>query len=53
MGRGKGSFFKWICPIVPGHILIEIQYFNNKQTINILTKIAKKLPIKTTIIRDL
>jgi len=52
MGKGKGSFNEWVCPIKAGQILIEFN-FNNMSELEkllILRKCIKRLPVKAQII---
>jgi large subunit ribosomal protein L16 len=52
MGKGKGSHFKWICPVKIGQILLEFR-FKKKSFLEILLllrKCKKKLPVKCQII---
>lgn len=52
MGKGKGGFNEWVCPIKAGQILIEFN-FNNMSELEkllILRKCIKRLPVKAQII---
>lgn len=52
MGKGKGNFNEWVCPIRAGQILIEFK-FNSVSEIEkllILRKCIKRLPVKAQMI---
>ena len=52
MGKGKGSHYKWICPIKKGQILVEFR-FRRKKLLDILLllrKCKKRLPLKCQIV---
>lgn len=52
MGKGKGNFSTWICPIFLGQIIIEFSVINLNffSMLNLLRKCIKRLPIKSCII---
>lgn len=52
MGKGKGNFNEWVCPVRPGQILIEFKFKNIPQIekLLILRKCIKRLPMKTQMI---
>lgn len=52
MGKGKGNFNEWVCPVRAGQILLEFK-FNNISEIEkllILRKCIKRLPVKAQMI---
>ena len=50
MGKGKGSVDHWVCPILPGRILFEIEGVEPSVAREAFKLARYKLPIKTTII---
>lgn len=52
MGKGKGNFNEWVCPIRPGQILIEFKFkiMSEIEKLLILRKCIKRLPVKSQII---
>lgn len=52
MGKGKGSHFKWICPIRIGQILVEFRLRKRSflEILLLLRKCKKRLPLKCKII---
>lgn len=52
MGKGKGAFSHWVCPINIGQILIEFSFksLNFLNILNLLRKCLKRLPIKSCLI---
>ncbi|XBT18640.1 MAG: 50S ribosomal protein L16 [Candidatus Shikimatogenerans sp. Tcar] len=50
MGKGKGNFDTWVCPVKPGRILFEIKGINYNIAYKALLAGSHKLPIKTKII---
>jgi large subunit ribosomal protein L16 len=51
IGKGKGSVNIWVVNVKPGQILFEISLQNDKKAKEILKSSAKKLPIKTKILK--
>lgn len=52
MGKGKGSHFKWVCPVKIGQILLEFR-FRKKTFLEILLllrKCRKRIPLKCQIV---
>jgi len=49
MGKGKGNFDQWICPIKIGQVLIEFDFnkFSLIEILSILRKCSKRLPVKS------
>lgn len=48
MGKGKGSVQYWVCPILPGQILFEINGGISKEAAkHILERASQKLPVIT------
>lgn len=47
MGKGKGAFDRWVCPISPGRILFEIGGVNATLARKAMSLAAEKLPIPT------
>lgn len=54
MGKGKGSHFKWICPIRIGQIIVEFRLKKRSflEILLLLRKCKKKLPMKSTLFQD-
>ena len=52
MGKGKGSFNEWVCPVRAGQILIEFKFRNisELEKLLILRKCIKRLPLKAQMI---
>lgn len=50
MGKGKGNFETWVCPVKPGRILFEIKGLNYNKAKKALLSGGYKLPIKTKIL---
>ena len=52
MGKGKGNFNEWVCPIQTGQILIEFNFKNipELEKLLILKKCINRLPVKAQII---
>lgn len=52
MGKGKGSFSEWVCPINIGQILLEFSFksLNFFNILNLLRKCLKRLPVKSCLI---
>ncbi|XBT18318.1 MAG: 50S ribosomal protein L16 [Candidatus Shikimatogenerans sp. Tduv] len=50
MGKGKGNFDTWVCPIKPGRILFEIKGIDYITAKKALLAGSHKLPLKTKII---
>ena len=52
MGKGKGSFNEWVCPVRPGQILIEFKFnmISDIERLLILRKCIKRLPVKSQIV---
>jgi len=52
MGKGKGNFSEWVCPINIGQILIEFSFksLNFFNILNLLRKCIKRLPVKSCLI---
>jgi large subunit ribosomal protein L16 len=52
MGKGKGAFNEWVCPVRAGQILIEFQFKNipELEKLLILRKCIKRLPLKSQMI---
>lgn len=53
MGKGKGSFFCEKSPIKKGHIVCEFLGIEEKEARELHKLLSKKLPIKTTIIKNI
>lgn len=51
MGKGKGNVSHWLSYILPGQVLYEASSKNDAKTIEALEKAAKKLPVRTKIIK--
>jgi len=48
MGKGKGSVQYWVCPILPGQILFEINGGISREAAkHILERASQKLPVIT------
>ena len=56
MGKGKGSHFKWICPIKIGQIFVEFKFKKIKnlnsiiKLLKFIRKCKKRLPFKCKLI---
>jgi len=52
MGKGKGNFNEWVCPVRAGQILIEFKFnmMSEIEKLLILRKCVKRLPVKSQII---
>ena len=52
MGKGKGSHFKWICPVKVGQILLEFRLKKKTflEILLLLRRCKKKLPVKCQIV---
>jgi large subunit ribosomal protein L16 len=52
MGKGKGNFNEWVCPVRAGQILIEFKFKNisELEKLLILRKCIKRLPVKAQMI---
>ncbi|WXB47364.1 MAG: 50S ribosomal protein L16 [Candidatus Shikimatogenerans sp. Tmey] len=50
MGKGKGNFETWVCPVKPGRILFEIKGIKYNIAKKALLAGSYKLPIKTKIV---
>lgn len=52
MGKGKGNFNEWVCPIKRGQILIEFNFKNisELEKLLILRKCIKRLPVQAQMI---
>ncbi|XCC45273.1 MAG: 50S ribosomal protein L16 [Candidatus Shikimatogenerans sp. Ttur] len=50
MGKGKGNFEIWVCPVKPGKIIFELKNINYKLAKKALIAGSHKLPIKTKFI---
>lgn len=46
MGKGKGAVDHWVCKIVPGTIICQIETNNFKKAIKAITYAKFRLPIK-------
>jgi len=53
MGKGKGSVNDWVFKTFPGFLLCEIQMLRIKSGIKILTRVQKRLSIKTKVIYNI
>jgi len=49
MGKGKGNVLFWVCKLKAGSFLCEIETSNRNLALLVLTKIKKKLSLKTKI----
>ena len=47
MGRGKGDFSHYVCPVKPGRVMFEVGGVKEKMAREALKKASEKLPIKT------
>ena len=47
MGRGKGDFSHYVCPVKPGRIMFEIGGVEEELAREVFRKATEKLPIKT------
>lgn len=48
MGKGKGSVYSWVVPVIPGKVILEIVGSKNEEKMTeALRKAACKLSIKT------
>lgn len=52
MGKGKGAFNEWVCPIKAGQILIEFNFENisELEKLLILRKCIKRLPVQAQMV---
>ena len=51
MGKGKGGVQYWVCPVLPGQVIVEISgSFSEKTAKDILSLASYKLPIETKFI---
>lgn len=52
MGKGKGNFNTWVCPIKPGQVILEfdLKKLNEIDKLILLKRCVNRLPVKTKII---
>lgn len=52
MGKGKGNFNEWVCPVRAGQILIEFKFIKMSEIekLLIIRRCIKRLPIKAQMI---
>mgnify|MGYP005841147077 CR=1 FL=1 len=52
MGKGKGSHYKWVCPVKIGQIIVEFRLRRKKllDILRLLRKCKKRLPLKCQIV---
>jgi len=51
MGKGKGNFSYWKCPIKAGQIICEVGCFSEMNAIKALKSASWRLPFKTKIVK--
>ena len=50
MGSGKGSVYRWVCPVKPGRILFEIDAASVESAHEAFLLASAKLPIHTRVV---
>lgn len=52
MGKGKGGFHQWVCPVKVGQIIVEFRLRRRKllDILALLRKCKKRLPLKCQIV---
>ena len=50
MGKGKGSVEYWVCQILPGRVLYEMEGVSEEIAREAFALAAAKLPFKTTFV---
>jgi len=51
MGKGKGSVDHYVCPVVPGHILFEMDGLKEESAKEAIRRAGYKLPVKIRFVK--